>query len=51
VISTNQDYPNTSYGFELYSVLPDGSQLTRLTNNTLYDAFSTEWFGVWPVSP
>jgi TolB protein len=36
VFSTNADYPGTDE-FELYSIMPDGSGLTRLTNNTVFD--------------
>ncbi len=31
-------------GFELYSMNLDGSELTRLTSNGVFDAFSQEWF-------
>ena len=31
-------------GYELYSMNLDGSGLTRLTSNGLYDGFSQEWF-------
>ncbi|HLV87668.1 MAG TPA: hypothetical protein VKV39_11860 [Candidatus Sulfotelmatobacter sp.] len=42
VFSTNVDYPGTDQ-FEMYSVALDGSNLTRLTNNTMYDGFSVSW--------
>jgi hypothetical protein len=29
--------------FDMYSVLPDGTKLTRITNNNLYDGFSVYW--------
>ena len=35
----------TSGGFCLYSMKTDGTGLTRLTNNTLFDGFSTWWYG------
>jgi len=33
-----------STGFELYSINLDGSSLTRLTSNGVYDAFTQDWF-------
>ena len=42
VFTSNMDNPSSNK-FELYSVKLDGSGLTRLTNNTLYDAFNTRW--------
>ena len=42
VFSTNQDHPGTNQ-FELYSMRTDGTNPTRLTNNTVYDAFSIWW--------
>jgi hypothetical protein len=39
VFSTNADYTGTDE-FELYSIMPDGSGLTRLTNNTVFDGLS-----------
>lgn len=33
-----------STGYELYSMNVDGTGLTRLTNNGLFDGFSQEWF-------
>jgi len=35
--------------FEIYSMNPDGSALTRLTNNTLFDAFDNWWYP-WEIS-
>ena len=32
-------------GFEIYSMKTDGSGITRLTNNTLFDGFCTAWSG------
>ena len=32
-------------GFDLFSMKPDGSSVTRLTTNSLFDAFCTEWYG------
>ncbi len=42
VFSTNVDYPGTDQ-FEMYSIMPDGSNLTRLTSHTVYDGFSIWW--------
>jgi Tol biopolymer transport system component len=35
---------NLSSGFDIYSMNLDGTDVTRLTTNTLYDAFSGEWY-------
>ena len=42
VFSSNVDAPGTD-AFDMYSVLPDGTKLTRITNNNLYDGFSVYW--------
>ena len=39
LFSSNMDNPGTS-NMDLYSIKADGSGLTRLTTNTLYDAFN-----------
>jgi Tol biopolymer transport system component len=44
VFSTNVDFPGSD-AFEMYSVMPDGSSITRLTNSGLYDGFSLVWWG------
>ena len=43
---SNRDNLDAAYttGYELYSMNLDGSALTRLTSNGVYDAFSQEWF-------
>jgi hypothetical protein len=38
LFSSNVPFPSTNE-FEIYSVMPDGTEITRLTDNTLYDAF------------
>ncbi len=42
VFSSDMDTPHTGQ-FDMYSVLLDGSGLTRLTNNALFDAFTIDW--------
>jgi len=42
VFASNVDFPYTDQ-LDLYSIKPDGSGLTRLTNNTLFDSFSVTW--------
>jgi Tol biopolymer transport system component len=46
LFSSNRDNLSAtgSSGFELYSMKLDGSGIMRVTNNTLYDAFSGEWY-------
>jgi Tol biopolymer transport system component len=46
LFSSNRDNPSLSgsTGYELYSMKLDGTAVTRLTNNTRYDAFSGEWY-------
>jgi len=45
LFSSNRDSLNTgSVGFELYTMNTDGSGLTRLTNNGLYDGFNLEFY-------
>ena len=46
LFSSTQDNPQSldNGAFELYSMKPDGSGITRLTNNTLYDAFCADWY-------
>jgi Tol biopolymer transport system component len=41
VFSSDVDTPGTGQ-FDLYSMKPDGSGITRLTTNTLYDAFTSD---------
>ena len=38
LFSTNVDLPGSN-SFDIYSIMPDGSGLTRLTNNLIYDGF------------
>lgn len=47
IFSSNLEHPNANV-FELYSTLPDGSNLTRLTNDSVYDGLSTRWMNVLP---
>ena len=42
LFSSNVDNVGTN-AFEIYSVMPDGSNVTRLTNNSVYDGFDTSW--------
>jgi Tol biopolymer transport system component len=42
VFSSNVDSPGTD-AFDMYSILPDGTKLTRITTNNLYDGFSVYW--------
>ncbi|HTT25215.1 MAG TPA: hypothetical protein VMG82_40240 [Candidatus Sulfotelmatobacter sp.] len=46
VFQTNQDFPGSGapIPFEIYSMNPDGSSVTRLTNNTVYDGFDNMWY-------
>ena len=46
VFSSDRDNLNATAnaGFEMYSMNLDGSGLTRLTNNGLFDSFTEEWF-------
>lgn len=47
LFSSNVDNPGTN-NFEIYSIMPDGSNLTRLTNNAIYDGFSVVWVNYPP---
>ena len=47
VFSSNLDHPNTNV-FELYSIMPHGSNFTRLTNDSVYDGLSTQWMNFFP---
>jgi Tol biopolymer transport system component len=51
LFSSNRDNlsMNTSSGFELYSVKTDGTGITRLTNNSLFDAFCGVFYD-WNVA-
>src|SRR5579872_718018 len=40
IFSSNRSAPNTVSGFELYSMNNDGTGVTRLTNNNVFDAFT-----------
>ena len=54
LFSSNRDNlsMNSISGFELYSVKTDGTGITRLTNNSLFDAFCAEYGLVeGPVRP
>ena len=42
MFQTNQDFPNT-IAFEIYKMNADGSGITKLTNNALYDGFDHWW--------
>jgi hypothetical protein len=46
LFSSNWGNPGVtgSGAFELYSMKLDGTELTRLTTNTVYDGFSSEWY-------
>jgi WD40-like Beta Propeller Repeat len=44
LFASNRDNVGTVSGFELYSMNIDGTGLTRLTNNSLYDAFCQDWY-------
>lgn len=48
LFSSNFTNPSDTTGdsFELYSMNMDGTNMTQLTTNSLYDAFSAEWYGV-----
>ncbi len=43
VFQSNRDFAGT-LAFEIYSMKADGSGVTRLTDNTLFDAFDTNWW-------
>jgi len=46
IFSSNRDnLTSGDGGFDLYSIKADGTGLTRLTTNALYDAFSEWWYG------
>ncbi len=47
LFSSNRSSPAdaTAGSFEIYSMKTDGTEISRLTNNALYDAFSTELYG------
>jgi Tol biopolymer transport system component len=49
VFSSNVEAPGTD-SFDMYSVLPDGTKLTRVTNNNLYDGFSVWWMNYSEVT-
>jgi hypothetical protein len=38
LFSSNVQFPGTN-SFDIYSVMPDGSEVTRLTDNSIYDGF------------
>ena len=46
VFQTSQDFPGSGapIPFEIYSMNPDGSSVTRLTNNTVFDGFDDMWY-------
>jgi Tol biopolymer transport system component len=52
VFSSNRDNPTATAnaGYELYSMNLDGSGLERLTTNSLFDAFTQEWFSSGTVA-
>lgn len=45
LFSSNRVNPLSVGSFDLYSMKLDGTSVTRLTNNPLYDSFSVFWFG------
>ena len=45
VFQTNQDYPFTN-SYEIYGMNQDGTSMTRLTENTIYDGFDTLFYSV-----
>lgn len=48
IFTSNRDNLATapSPGFELYSMEKDGTGITRLTTNSMFDAFSAEYYGL-----
>ncbi len=46
VFSSNMDSPATDR-FDLYSIKADGTGLTRLTNNALFDGMNIAWMNSW----
>jgi hypothetical protein len=46
VFSSNMDSPATDQ-FDLYSIKLDGTGLTRLTNNLLFDGMNIAWMNSW----
>ena len=48
-MSTRDSQTHSASDFEIYEMNPDGSGITRLTNNTVYDGFFD--FGLWPMLP
>jgi Tol biopolymer transport system component len=42
VFSSNENAPGTD-SFDMYSIMPDGTKLTRITDNNVYDGFSVWW--------
>jgi len=45
LFSSNRDNPTAGdNGFEIYSMKMDGTSITRLTSNSLFDAFSQWWY-------
>jgi len=42
LFSSNVDNVGTN-AFEIYSIMPDGGNVTRLTNNSVYDGFDSSW--------
>ena len=48
LFSSTRSYQNdVPGGFDLYSMKLDGTGVTRLTNNALYDGLSGEWYDVY----
>jgi hypothetical protein len=45
LFSSNRVNPSSSGAFDLYSMKLDGTGLTQLTSNSLYDSFSAFWYG------
>jgi Tol biopolymer transport system component len=46
-MSTRDSQTHSASDSEIYEMNPDGSGITRLTNNTVYDGFYD--FGFWPI--
>ncbi len=54
LFSSNRSSPGAPWGdyFDIYSMKTDGTGLTQLTNNSLYDAFCAMFSAdFYPVSP
>ncbi len=45
LFSSNRANPSSRGSFDLYSMKLDGTGVTQVTNNSLYDSFSVFWYG------